>query len=123
MRAVVVTGIWPPDVGGPAVHAPALAGFLTDRGHEVRVVTTAGRPPEARAYDVRWVARSVPAGLRHVAVASLVARSARGADVVYATSMIRRAAAGAAVARRPLVVKLVADEAYGVTAISQKLTS
>ena len=112
MRAVVVTGIWPPDVGGPAVHAPALAGFLTDRGHEVRVVTTAGRPPEARAYDVRWVARSVPAGLRHVAVASLVARSARGADVVYATSMIRRAAAGAAVARRPLVVKLVADEAY-----------
>jgi glycosyltransferase involved in cell wall biosynthesis len=112
VRAVLVTGIWPPDVGGPAVHAPALAGFLSDRGHEVRVVTTAARPPEARAYDVRWVARSVPAGLRHVAVASLVARSARGADVVYATSMIRRAAAGAAVARRPLVVKLVADEAY-----------
>jgi glycosyltransferase involved in cell wall biosynthesis len=112
VRAVVVTGIWPPDVGGPAVHAPALAGFLTDRGHEVRVVTTAGRPPEARAYDVRWVARTVPAGLRHAAVASLVARCARGADVVYATSMIRRAAAGAAVARRPLVVKLVADEAY-----------
>jgi glycosyltransferase involved in cell wall biosynthesis len=31
---------------------------------------------------------------------------------VYATTMIRRAALGAALARRPLVVKLVADEAY-----------
>ena len=25
MRVVVVSGIWPPDVGGPASHAPALA--------------------------------------------------------------------------------------------------
>jgi hypothetical protein len=38
----------------------------------------------------------------------------RGArvDVVYATSMIRRAALGATLARRPLVVKLVSDEAF-----------
>jgi glycosyltransferase involved in cell wall biosynthesis len=50
--------------------------------------------------------------VRHASVAAEVARQARGADVVYATSMVRRAAAGAALARRPLVVKLVADEAF-----------
>ena len=43
---------------------------------------------------------------------SLIARRARRADVVYATSMTRRAALGAALARRPLVLKLTADEAY-----------
>ena len=41
-----------------------------------------------------------------------MARRAKRSDVVYATSMVRRAAAGATVARRPLVVKLAADEAY-----------
>ena len=35
-----------------------------------------------------------------------------GADVVYATSMIGRAALGATAARKPLVIKLTTDEAY-----------
>ena len=31
VRVVVVSGIWPPDPGGPASHAPALADFLAER--------------------------------------------------------------------------------------------
>jgi glycosyltransferase involved in cell wall biosynthesis len=50
--------------------------------------------------------------LRHVRAALLVRDAARRADVVYATSMIRRASIGAVLARRPLVVKLVSDEAF-----------
>lgn len=110
MRVVVVSGIWPPDPGGPASHAPALADFLAGRGHDVEVVTTADASPAARAYPIRWAARSSP--LRHVRAALLVRRAARHADVVYATSMIRRSAIGSALARRPLVVKLVSDEAF-----------
>jgi glycosyltransferase involved in cell wall biosynthesis len=108
----VVSGIWPPDVGGPASHAPELADFLRSRGHGVEVVTTADVQPSHTAYTVRWVRRSLPAGVRHLAVALLVSRAARRADVVYATSMTRRAVAGAALARRPLVVKVTADEVY-----------
>jgi glycosyltransferase involved in cell wall biosynthesis len=112
VKVVVVSGIWPPDVGGPASHAPALAESLLSAGHGVEVVTTAEAPPEARAYRIRWVSRTRPAPLRHLAVVREVARAARGADRVYATSMVRRAALGAAIARRPLVVKLVSDEAF-----------
>jgi len=112
VKVVVVSGIWPPDVGGPASHAPALADALRAAGHAVEVVTTADAAPEARVYRVRWVSRTRPAPLRHLAVVRAVARAARGADRVYATSMVRRAALGAAIARRPLVVKLVSDEAF-----------
>lgn len=112
MNVLIVSGIWPPDVGGPAVHAPALAAFLWARGHGVEVVTTADRAPRPEEYPVSWVPRSRPTGVRHSLVAWEVARRARASNVVYATSMIRRAAAGAASSRRPLVVKLVADEAY-----------
>ncbi|HEU5490191.1 MAG TPA: glycosyltransferase family 4 protein [Gaiellaceae bacterium] len=110
MRAVVVSGIWPPDPGGPASHAPALADFLAERGHGIEVVTTAEDGPSRRAYPVLWASRRSP--LRHVRAALLVRRAAGRADVVYATSMIRRAAVGSRLARRPLVVKLVSDEVF-----------
>ena len=110
MKVVVVSGIWPPDPGGPASHAPALADFLAERGHAVGVVTTADAEPEARSYPVTWASRRSP--LRHVRSVLLVRAAARRADVVYATSMIRRAAIGARLARRPLVVKLVSDEVF-----------
>jgi glycosyltransferase involved in cell wall biosynthesis len=112
VNVLIVSGIWPPDVGGPASHAPALARHLHARGHGVEVVTTADAAPAAEPYRVHWVRRSLPRGVRHGEAARLVARHAHGSDVVYATSMVRRAAAGAGVVRRPFVVKLVADEAF-----------
>jgi glycosyltransferase involved in cell wall biosynthesis len=99
-------------VGGPASHAPELADFLRGRGHGVEVVTTADSAPAAKPYSVRFVSRRLPPGVRHLAVTGLVARRARAADVVYATSMVGRSALGALLARRPLVVKMVADPAY-----------
>lgn len=110
MRFVVVSGIWPPDPGGPASHAPALADFLSERGHKVEVVTTAGSEPAPRPYPVSCAERSSP--FRHVRATLLVRRAASRVDAVYATSMIRRAAIGSGLARRPLVVKLVSDEAF-----------
>ena len=112
MRVLIVSGIWPPDVGGPASHAPELAGFLLARGHSVEVVTTADAQPAKQPYEVRWVDRAAPAGVRHARVAAWIRERATHADVVYATSMLGRAVAGSSLARRPIVVKLVADEAY-----------
>ncbi len=110
MRLVIVTGIWPPDPGGPASHAPALADFLSGRGHTVEVVTTASAEPAPRDYPVRWVDRRSPR--RHERAARMVRVCAARADVVYATSMVRRSALGARLARKPLVVKLVSDEVF-----------
>ena len=112
MKVLVVTGIWPPDVGGPASHAPDVADFLLARGHEVEVVTTASAPPAPRPDPVRHVPRSLPPGVRHLRGAALVRRRARTADVVYTTGMFGRSFAGAASARRPYVVKLTADPAF-----------
>ena len=112
MNVLVVSGIWPPDPGGPASHAHALSRFLHERGHAVQVVTTAAAKPPPEPYAVFWISRSHPVGLRHLRAANEIRRRARRADVVYATSMIRRAAIGAALARTPLVVKLVSDEVF-----------
>jgi glycosyltransferase involved in cell wall biosynthesis len=112
VKVLIVSGIWPPDVGGPASHAPDVAEFLRGRGHEVEVVTTADLPPIARAYPVRAVSRHHRIGVRHYRGAALVHRRARGVDVVYTTGMFGRSAMGSTMARKPYVVKLTADPAF-----------
>ncbi|HEY8703615.1 MAG TPA: glycosyltransferase family 4 protein [Gaiellaceae bacterium] len=112
MRVLVVSGIWPPDVGGPASHAPDIAEYLVRCGHGVEAVVTASAPPEPRPYPVHWVRRRLPKGAVHVAAAAAIARAARRADVVYTTGMFARTAAACALVRRPYVVKLTGDPAF-----------
>ncbi len=112
MRVLIVSGIWPPDVGGPASHAPDVAQFLQGRGHEVEVVTTSDAPPATRPYPVRAVPRHHRVGVRHYRGAALVHHRARDVDVVYTTGMFGRSALGSAMARKPYVVKLTADPAF-----------
>jgi glycosyltransferase involved in cell wall biosynthesis len=112
MRVLVVTGIWPPDVGGPASHAPEVAEFLLGRGHAVEVLTTAEHPPEPRGYPVRWVSRELPAGIRHLAASAEVRMRALRNDVVYSTGMLGRTALGCLFSGTPFVAKLTQDPAF-----------
>jgi glycosyltransferase involved in cell wall biosynthesis len=112
VRVLVVSGIWPPDVGGPASHAPEVAAFLRGRGHAVEVVTTATARPAREGYAVRWVSRRLPVGARHLAGAALVGARAARSDVVYSTGMLGRTALGCSLARRPFVAKLTQDPAF-----------
>jgi glycosyltransferase involved in cell wall biosynthesis len=112
MRIVFLTGIWPPDVGGPATHGPDFATFLRDRGHDVRVVTMGDHEPTERPVPVESIARGRPFVVRYPQVATAGFRLARRADVVYATATYAAAAAASLAAHRPLVAKLVSDPAY-----------
>ena len=112
MKALIVSGIWPPDVGGPASHAPEVAAFLRERGHDVAVVITADRAPGGEAYPVHWVSRSLPKGLLHARALAAITAHARTSDVVYTTGMFARSAAACTLTRTPSVVKLTGDPAF-----------
>mgnify|MGYP002336252519 CR=1 FL=1 len=112
MRIAFLTGIWPPDVGGPATHGPDFSRFLAERGHEVRVITMGDGEPTERPCPVDVVPRRHPFPLRYGLVALRGARAARRADVVYASATLAAAALASVLARRPLVVKLTSDPAY-----------
>jgi glycosyltransferase involved in cell wall biosynthesis len=110
MKILIVSGIWPPDVGGPASHAPEFAAYLLEHGHEPVAVVTADAAPPPAPYEIAWVRRSEP--MRHARAAALIRRLARSADVVYSTGMFGRTGLGAGSARTPYVVKLTADPAF-----------
>jgi glycosyltransferase involved in cell wall biosynthesis len=112
MRVVLLPGIWPPDVGGPATHGPELARFLVERGHEVRVVTMADGPPSELPCPVETISRAHPFPVRYGRLAAAGARAARRGDVVYASATYAAAAAASVGSGKPLVAKLVSDPAY-----------
>jgi glycosyltransferase involved in cell wall biosynthesis len=110
VRVLVVSGIWPPDVGGPASHAPEVAAFLLAHGHEPHVVISADAQPAQEAYPVDWIDRA--SALRHAHAFRRIAQRAKQADVVYTTGMFVRSGAGSLAAGTPYVVKLTADPAF-----------
>jgi glycosyltransferase involved in cell wall biosynthesis len=113
VKVLVVSGIWPPEVGGPASHGPELGRFLVARGHQVRAVTTAAADgPEESGFPVLAARKDRPRPIRQPAAALAVIRAVRGAEVVYATSLYGRSALATTLNRVPLVVKLVNDPAY-----------
>jgi glycosyltransferase involved in cell wall biosynthesis len=78
----------------------------------VEVVTTAPQAPAPQPYPVHWISRAQSVFLRYLRGALLVARTARGADVVYSTGLYGRTRVGSLLARVRSVVKLTGDPAY-----------
>ena len=56
MKIVIATGIYPPQIGGPAQYAWGLAEALRTQNHDVKVVTFS-------------TLLRIPTGVRHVVVA------------------------------------------------------
>lgn len=109
---MVVTGIFPPDIGGPATHTADLRAELRQRGDDVTVVTLTDEDTPVVTDDIVRFPRSWPSSLRHAAVALWLFAHRGEFDAVYATGMHPAAVAGAHLAGRPVVVKVVGDPAW-----------
>lgn len=113
MKVLIATGIFPPDIGGPASYVPRLAAALTEKGDIVEVVTLADRAAiEAEAahpFAVHRIDRGLPRPLRMAATVRRIAHLARTADVILANGLYLETALAATLARRPAVAKVVGD--------------
>jgi glycosyltransferase involved in cell wall biosynthesis len=117
MKILIVTGIFPPDIGGPASYVPAMARALAERGHEIRVLTTS--EPEHLNHDdrvypfpVTRLSRRLPISRRSPWYVAQVRECARQAEVVYGNGIHLETALACRLAHRPLVMKIVGDEAW-----------
>lgn len=99
MKIVIATGIFPPEVGGPAYYSKSLSETLTAQGHDVRVVLYGSLK--------EW-----PSGLRHVLYALKLVRHAFGANVIIAFdtySVGMPAAIASLVTRVPVIIRIGGD--------------
>ncbi|MDO8648407.1 MAG: glycosyltransferase family 4 protein [Candidatus Peregrinibacteria bacterium] len=94
MKILLATGIYPPDIGGPATYVRALAEQFTERGHEVTVVTYGegqrGQPRQQgqERWNVVTVGKHGGPILRWLRYARALREHGKDADIVYAFSSV-----------------------------------
>lgn len=111
MKVALLSGIFPPDVGGPATHAIDLRDELNDRGHSV-VVVSATDDNAQRTVDKALFTRKDPSLIRSFKTVVWMVRNRDSYEVIYATGLHLEAAVAAALLRRPLILKVVGDPVW-----------
>lgn len=102
MKVVIATGLYPPEIGGPATYAHMLETSLPGRGFTVEIV------------PFGWV-RHYPKIIRHVVYAWKLWHESKDADVVYALDPISVGIPASWVAKflkKPFLIRLGGDYAW-----------
>jgi len=113
MKICIVTGIFPPDIGGPATYLAHLSKALADAGHDVRVVTWSDAP--RRVYNsirVYPILRTQDKFLRLSQTQVSIFEAARGSDLMFVNGLEFSAVLANFILRKPMVMKIVGDYAW-----------
>src|SRR3989338_4511748 len=88
MKIVLATGIYPPEIGGPATYVRALAERLHAKGEKVSVIAYGKTLPSIEAFSVTRVSRAGGIIFRWRRYAKTLRTLAADADIVYAFSSV-----------------------------------
>lgn len=113
MKICIVTGIFPPDIGGPATYLAHLSRALSESGHRVNVVTYADEPKRTpgpvRVYPIL---RNQNKLIRLAQTLGSILEAGRGCDLLFVNGLEFPAVLANQVLRKPLVMKVVGDYAW-----------
>jgi len=94
LRILITTGIFPPDIGGPATQIERLATDLACRqtglsrdGNIISVLTYGAPAKKARNFALHAVSKKWPSSLRQIIFLATTFWLARRADIVYTTDL------------------------------------
>lgn len=123
MKILVATGVFPPDIGGPASYAKTILGPLSGLA-DVRVIAFSSVRRHAGdgelPYPVKRIWTRIPWGARHIVFFFACWSAARWADKVYLLNASTAGFTGsvaAMLARKPTLVRIVGDYAWEMAAL------
>jgi glycosyltransferase involved in cell wall biosynthesis len=115
VRILITTGIFPPDIGGPATYVPQVAAALAERGHQITVLTLSGRlDGHYHTYSFRVVRlpRRIFKPWRWFRTVLSLIWLGRNADVWFVNGLAMESVLANFLLRKPMVQKIVGDLAW-----------
>ncbi|MDW8103290.1 MAG: glycosyltransferase, partial [Anaerolineae bacterium] len=112
LKILIITGIFPPDIGGPATYVPQIASELAKRGHEVTVLTLSDRlnhDDSMYPFNVVRLYRESPKPWRQIETVSSIIRLGRKADILFVNGLALETAVANKALRKPIIMKVVGD--------------
>jgi len=113
-KITLTTGIFPPDIGGPASFIPMFAQFLVEQNIEVEVVTLSDKKEDYSylPYKVKAISRKIKKPLRDFFVIGAIIQSAKKSDLIFCNTLAFESAIAAKIIQKPLIQKVVGDIAW-----------
>lgn len=115
MQILIVTGIFPPDAGGPATYVPQIAAALAERGHRVTVLTLsdgADHEDARHMFRVVRVPRRQLRLIRWLRTIFAVLKLGWESDLLFINGLAMEATLANMLLRKPMVQKIVGDLAW-----------
>lgn len=116
MRILIISPIFPPEIGGPATYVPSLAKHLVDLGHQVTVVAFCSlHNTHAYPYSLRLIPTSGTSIFRQLKMFFSLLRSSHKVDAIYVQGTLVVGLTAVIVSflkHRPYYVKFVGDEVW-----------
>lgn len=127
-RILITTGIFPPDIGGPASYSKTLAERMS-KNFKVAIVTYSSvksyKEDKDLPYPVIRIWKKIPKGLRHFIFFQKVISNAKKSDVIFSLNLVSAGVPSliaAKMLKKKIYVKVVGDYAWEI-AVNKGKTS
>lgn len=116
-QILVTTGIFPPDIGGPATFIPKFSKFLTDHRFQVEVITLSDQLDTGElgySFNVTRIRRRAWRWKRFVSTTFIIWKKSRTADFVFCNGLYLETAVALALNSKTIqsLVKIVGDPVW-----------
>jgi glycosyltransferase involved in cell wall biosynthesis len=114
VKVLLTSGIYPPDIGGPATFIPQLAKYLTQTGHTVKVVTLGdGNLTESAAdWNIIYISRNSTKIIRILRTIITLWRESKNCDFVFCNGLYIEAGITLKFNKKPSIAKIVGDPVW-----------
>ena len=116
-RILILTGVFPPDIGGPATQLDALSRELIKNGFRVQILTFGPKDKSKYPYSVKRVSNHWPGFLKSFVYLKKGLWFALKADIIYNQDLYTAGLTSLfikKVLRKPLVTRFVGDSAWEI---------
>ena len=89
MELMLISGIYPPDIGGPSTFIPGFEKFLTCQGNNVKVLTLTDEIilSKAKYRDVVFISRRIKLPLRQLVTIFQIAKNSSKSEAIFANGL------------------------------------
>jgi len=113
LSILIITGIFPPDIGGPATYVPQIASALTKRGHRVTLITLSDYiSDDTYPFRVVRLLRGIFKPWRWALTVWTLIRWGKNAEILFVNGLAMEAAVANIILRKPMLMKNVGDFAW-----------
>ena len=114
MKALLISGIYRPEIGGPATYLPKLATQLLDQGGQAEVITLkdSKADPVIEPWKVNYLNRNQSILARIIKTSLMITKKAKKVDTVFANGLFQETAIGLLFLKNKSVAKVVGDPVW-----------